>query len=192
MKHLLGMGLLASSATVAQVEIQLPPEVSRFVEPGTVAIAIEKGDVNGEGEQDYLLVLEHLRDGDKQADDIRDLLVLVRHKKGELKLVARNNTILGCAIMQGSSGSISVTPTGAGFDVEDHIGSASAGGTRRFKFNYARRERTWVLIEVDDESYGDDQSPPEHVQHTQRPYENGLVIRFAEFNGADYSVDCAP
>jgi hypothetical protein len=54
MKHLLGMGLLASSAAVAQ--IRLPPEVSRFVEPGTVAIAVEKGDVNGDGQQDYLLV----------------------------------------------------------------------------------------------------------------------------------------
>jgi hypothetical protein len=117
---------------------------------------------------------------------------LVRQRTGDLKLIARNNTILGCAIMQGSGGSISVTPTGAGFDVDDHSGSGPVGGAKRFKFEYARRERTWVLIEVDEESYADDQSPPEHVQHTEKPYENGLVIRFAEFNGADFSVDCAP
>ena len=139
-------------------------------------------------------MLDHLRDTKSpQPDDIRELLVLARKVTGELKLVARNSTILGCAIMQGSSGSIAVTPAGqSGFDVDDHMGSASVGGTKRFKFRFSQKERTWVLIEVDEESYSADHTPGEPMQHIQKPYESGLVIRFAEFNGADFSVDCAP
>jgi hypothetical protein len=190
---LLSVSLLTSAPAVSQVGIQVPPEVVRFVEPGTTAIALEKGDVNGDGKPDYLLVLERLGDdGQQKPDDIRGLLVLVRQKTGELKLVTGNKTILGCAIMQGAGGSITVTPMGDGFDVEDHFGSGTVGGTKRFKFTYIKAEQTWVLVQVDEQSYADDQTPPEHIHHLQKPYENGRVIRFAEFKGAEFSVDCAP
>ena len=184
---LLSICLLALSVKTARGQSPLPPEVARFVEPKTNVIALETGDVNGNGRQDYLLVLE-----DPEQINARYLLVLVRQENGQLKLAGRNNTILGCPTMQGAGGGIKVTPTGHGFDVQDNFGSGGVGGFKKFRFSYRKRERTWVLVTIVEGTDDIQSTPPEHIRHTQKPYEQGTVIRFDEFRGDDFSVGCNP
>lgn len=187
-KCLLGIGLFSLGVETVNGQSFVPPEVAKFVEPNTKAIDLKLGDVNGDGRPDYLLVLE----GPEESDNARYLLVLVREKNGQLKLAARNNTILGCPLMQGQGGGIVVTPTGNGFDVEDQFGSGMVGGFKRFHFLYAKKERTWVLETIVDGSDDLGSTPPEHIRNTQKPFEHGTVIRFDEFRGEDFSVGCNP
>jgi hypothetical protein len=186
-RFLLSICLLALSVRTALGQPPLPPEVAQFVEPKTNVIALEKGDVNGDGRQDYLLVLEN-----PEQINARYLLVLLRQKNGRLKLASRNDTILGCPIMQGTGGDIKVTPTGNGFEVQDNFGSGGVGGFKRFQFSYRKQERTWVLVTIVEGTDDIQSTPPEHIRHTQKPYEHGTVIRFDEFRGEDFSVRCNP
>jgi hypothetical protein len=185
---LLTISYLALNVKAAQGQAILPPDVGQFVDPNTKAIDLEKGDVNGDGRQDYLLVLER----PEGSDEARYLLVLARQKNGRLKLAGRNNTILGCPTMQGEGGGIRVITTGNGFEVEDDFGSGMVGGFKRFEFAFKKKEGTWVLITIVDGSDDISHTPPEHIRHTEKPYKHGKVIRFDEFRGEDYSVGCNP
>jgi hypothetical protein len=156
----------------------IPPEVARFVKPGSIAISVKKGDVNGDGVLDYLVALEST-----DPPHERELIVLVRQKGGELKSAASNTTILPCSIVQGAGGGIRLQAKGRGFEVEVDYGSGSVGGAKIFNFQYVAKERTWVLIEVEEDSDDQESQPPEHVKDIEKPYMHGTIERFGEFKG---------
>jgi hypothetical protein len=158
---------LALAAILQQAEAtELPADVARFVERDTTAIALEKGDINGDGRPDYLLVLEH-------REDTRDLLILVRAPDGALKLAGRNRTILECQVCEGAGGDIRVTPTGDGFTIEDNAGAGDVGRALFFKFKYVPQEATWVLVEVTRESYAGQVKPKKDEKLVTKPYDEG-------------------
>src|SRR6185369_2917468 len=92
---------LSAVMTVAQEnELKIPADVMPFVEAGTKAIAIEKADLNGDGREDFILVLEKEQPA-KDADDFpigqRPLLILLRGADGKLTMAKRNEKIVMCS-----------------------------------------------------------------------------------------------
>ncbi len=79
------LALLACHSQACRRMRAAPPlELKRFVEPGTRLLSVDAADLNGDGTQDYLVVLQR---GD--ATGTRPLLIIERDKAGALALRRR-------------------------------------------------------------------------------------------------------
>ena len=143
---------------VAQdTELKIPTDVAPFVESGTKAIALEKADLNGDGRDDFILVLEKEKPA-KDADDFpvgqRPLLILLRGADGKLTVAKRNDRIVMCSQCGGVFGDPfeGVIAGRNTFSVE-HYGGSSWRWKNSYKFNYSRIDNTWQLTRVEDISY---------------------------------------
>src|SRR5258707_8300914 len=99
---MISIWLCVASMMVAAQEpkIIIPAEVAPFVEKGTAAIALEKGDLNGDGREAFILVLEKenpAKDKDDFPSDQRPLLILLRGADGKLALAKRNERVVMCS-----------------------------------------------------------------------------------------------
>ena len=179
---------LAPLVVMAQdTELKIPADVAPFVESGTKAIALEKSDLNGDGREDFILVLEKEKPA-KDADDFpvgqRPLLILLRGADGKLTMAKRNEKIVMCSQCGGVFGEpfegvIAKTNT---FSVE-HYGGSSDRWKFSYKFNYSRIDQTWQLVRVDEIHY-----------HTSNP--NGGTTRiytppkhFGKIDVADFDPE---
>src|SRR5215475_4037785 len=82
----------ASLMTAAQEDgLKIPAEVTPFIEKDTKAIALETADLNGDGTQDFILVLESLKNGSEDEEGKRSLLILTRGADNKLTLSGRND-----------------------------------------------------------------------------------------------------
>lgn len=156
---LLLIWLFAAPLTIAAQESQLkvPAEVAPFVEPGTKAIALEKSDLNGDGREDFILVLEKENPA-KNADDFpvnqRPLLILLRGADGKLTSAKRNERVLMCSECGGVFGDPfdGVIAGRNTFSVE-HYGGSNWRWKYSYKFNYSRIDQTWQLVRVEERHY---------------------------------------
>src|SRR5690242_7932886 len=90
-----------------QSDIKIPSDVAPFVEKGTKAIALEKGDLNGDGREDFILVLQReiaAKDKDDFPVNQRPLLILLRGADGKLTVAKRNERIVMCSACGGIFG----------------------------------------------------------------------------------------
>jgi hypothetical protein len=149
---------LASLVIAAQTtELKIPTEVLPFVESGTKAIALEKSDLNGDGSEDFILVLEKQKPA-KDADDFpvgqRPLLILLRGADGKLTLAKRNERVVMCSQCGGVFGDPfeGVIAARNTFSVE-HYGGSSWRWKYSYKFNYSRIDKTWQLVKVEEINY---------------------------------------
>jgi len=138
-------------------ELQVPAEVVPFVEAGTKAIAVEKGDLNGDGREDFILVLERenpAKDKDDFPVNQRPLLILLRGADGRLGVAKRNERIIMCSQCGGIFGDPfeGVTVGRNTFTAEFYGGSAWRW-KYSYKFNYSRLDQTWQLVRTESLSY---------------------------------------
>lgn len=170
--------LMLAAAAGADVipAADVPPEVRSFVEVGTLPIAIEQADLNGDGRMDVLLVLEKQKAA-KSDPDIeegqRPLLILVREPGGALTLRKRNEKVVYCSSCGGAMGDpfIGVDTARNAFTVQ-HYGGSAWRWSVDYAFRYSRRDDTWQLTLVEQKSFHaldpDDQvnvkayKPPKH------------------------------
>src|SRR6185436_6985273 len=142
---------LAPPVVMAQdTELKIPAEVVPFVESGTKAIALEKADLNGDGAEDFVLVLEKEKPA-KDADDFpigqRPLLILLRGADGKLSSAKRTERVIMCSQCGGvfgdpCDGIIAKRNT---FSVE-HYGGSAERWKFSYQFNYSRADKTWQLV----------------------------------------------
>ena len=168
-------------------ELQIPAEVAPFVEPGTKAIALEKADLNGDGTQDFILVLEK-ENSAKDADDFpvnqRPFLILLRGSDGKLTVAKRNEKMIMCSQCGGIFGDPfdSVIAGRNTFSVE-HYGGSAWRWKFSYKFNYSRIDKTWQLVRVEEINY-----------HTSNPNKATTKIYtppndFGKIDVADFDPD---
>ena len=138
-------------------ELKVPAEVTPFVESDTKPIALEKGDLNGDGREEFILVLEKENPGKDQDDfpvNQRPLLILLRGADGKLTSAKRNERIIMCSRCGGVWGDpfegVVVGPNT--FSVE-HYGGSNWRWTYSYKFNYSRVDKTWQLVRVEEQHF---------------------------------------
>jgi hypothetical protein len=89
--------LLAMPAAMPQDDVEIPAAAKPFVAPGTRPIAYEVADLNRDGREDAILVLERRKTKPEDEDIVdgqRPLLILVGQSDGSLRQAARNDKIV--------------------------------------------------------------------------------------------------
>ena len=172
-------GLLVSAGAAANPGIAVPADVVPFVDGQRTAVALEKGDINGDGRPDYLLVLENEKNE-------RELVILIRQSDGSLKLAGKNHTVILCGDYQGAGGAFGVTANHGGFKVWDKIGAGPVSSVVEFQFQYVKNRQTWLLKGVEFDTFDLEQNPPEHITRKK-----GHGLTFDDLDGSGFEVSSA-
>ncbi|HYW73251.1 MAG TPA: hypothetical protein VE961_19680 [Pyrinomonadaceae bacterium] len=178
--------LCAPLALTAQ-ELKIPAEVAPFIDSGAKAIALEKSDLNGDGRDDFILVLEKENPA-KNSEDFpinqRPLLILLRGADGKLTAAKRNEKIVMCSQCGGVFGDpFEGVIAGPGTFSVEHYGGSSWRWKYSYKFNYSRIDKTWELVRVEEVNY-----------HTSNPDKATTKIytpprHFGKIDIADFDPD---
>lgn len=136
---------------------KLPPEVRPFVAEQTRPLSLAGADLNGDGRQDFALVLERQK-AQPSHTDIKDLqrplLILVRQSDGTLKEVKRNDMVVYCSTCGGMMGDpFQGVQAGTKTFTVSHYGGSSWRWSVDYRFDYSRRDTTWQLVRVEEKSF---------------------------------------
>lgn len=174
--HARSIGYKAAQAAAqhpVERAIDVPAEVRPFVPVASDPIALEAADLDGNGQRDYVLVTEaraSQREGESAGT--RTLWILVRSRHGRLSTAKSNAQAIYAADMGGMLGDpfVSVSASAGSIRIEHYGGSAWRWSTTT-RFNYSKRDNTWQLVRVANETFHaldmDDgevtiETPPKH------------------------------
>ena len=134
-------------------EVNVPTEVRAFVEKGSKPIFYKPADLNGDGRQDAVLVIERTDPPTKDEYDYpldqRPMLILVRGVDQKLSESARNERVVMCSTCGGMMGDpfVEVEVGTNMFTVDNEGGSAWRWGIY-YEFKYSRIDKTWQLVRL--------------------------------------------
>jgi hypothetical protein len=184
--------VLSSVSVVAQNNpVTVPDEINPFIEKGMIAIACESGDLNADGKKDFVLVLSKtVPEGstyDEAGDAERPTIVLVRDGSGKLSVAARNNAVVLCKNCGGVFGDpfAGVAIRGTRFTVSNYGGSNDRWAYD-YTFAYARRDRTWQLVRVEETSFHALDPKRTERRHIYAPPKDFGLINFTDFDPSDF------
>jgi len=177
---------LAVDADEVESAQQLPAELRAFVAQGTQPIWFSKADLDKDGKDDYLLVLQkHRRPGaeDFEIEETqRPLLVLVNGGDGKLREAARNERVVLCSNCGGVMGDPFVgIEAGAGSFTVMHYGGSSWRWSSSVKFAYSRKDRAWQLVRVEESNFHTSDPDKEKIEVATPPKDFGK-IDFKDFD----------
>jgi len=183
--------VLALGANAQNEPVKVPAEVKPFVTNGMVPIALEIGDLNGDGTKDFILVLDKPYDEKAQIDEAgesnRPTLILVRDASGKLSVAAENDMVVYCRTCGGVFGDpfAGITIKGTSFTIDNYGGSADRW-SYSYTFAYSRRDNMWQLTHVEETTFNS--LDPNHTTRTRNyapPKDFGL-INFPDFDPGKY------
>lgn len=157
-------------------------KVEDFVPAGARLLASQTGDINGDGIEDAVIVIDppNVRNGQPGSLPSRTTMLLVRDTSGQLRKVAQNDVLVPCAKCGGLMGD----PFGY-----VRIGSAEfviviEGGSRQrwsseYTFRYLAQSNDWYLQEAVRSAY--DQISEDGLSKTFTQEDFGR-ISFTEFD----------
>jgi hypothetical protein len=180
--------LLSHHAVAQNDEINVPDDVKPFVRKGLIPIALENGDLNADGRKDHILVMSEIVHEDaawEEGAGERSVLILIREAGGALRLAAQNDVVIYCRNCGGVFGDpfAGVNIRGTSFTINNYGGSNDRW-SYSYTFAYSRRDRTWQLVRVVDESF--------HTldpKHTMRRRVYTAPTNFGLINFADFDPD---
>ena len=179
-------GILSISIAAQNDEVKIPEDVRPFVHKGLIPIAIETGDLNKDGRKDHILVVSEPVDENaawEEGAGERSVMILVREPGGELRLAGRNDLVVLCRNCGGVFGDpfAGVSIRGSSFTVNNYGGSNDRW-SYSYTFAYSRRDSTWQLVRVEDESFH--ALDPKHTtkRRVYTPPKNFGLINFADFD----------
>jgi len=183
--------VLGASAALAQTdEVKVPAEIRPFIDKGKIAIALETGDLNADGRKDHVLVISEVVPEDAQWEEgagARSVLILTRESNGSLALAARNDIVVYCKMCGGVFGDpfAGVTVAGTRFTINNYGGSNDRW-SYTYTFAYSRRDNTWQLVRVEDESFHTLDPKRTMKRRIYTPPKNFGLISFADFDPDDF------
>ena len=187
---LLLLTLLNTVSVAKDVTEKVPAEILTFTDKGTTILDWKIADLNGDGLDDYLVVLEQDK---KLAPDIqetlkRSLLIIIRQKDNSLKLEKRNNLAVACSTCGGrvdDDGFEEIKANKRSFSVKNHTMGTAYQTSDTYSFGYSRRDNTWQLVSVvstQNRLYEDHE-----IKNTFTPPHSFGKIDFADFDPDDYT-----
>jgi hypothetical protein len=186
----------AAPAAVAQEgALKINAEVQPFVERGTKAIALEAADLNGDGREDFILVLEK-EDPARDEDDFpiaqRPLLILLRGEDGRLTAAKRNERLVMCSRCGGVFGDpFEGVEAGRNTFTVHHYGGSNWRWKYSYKFNYSRLDRTWQLVRTE-ETHFHTSDPDKMKTRVFTPPKDYGKIDLADFDPENYKRPSKP
>lgn len=189
---LIAISLLLPCGINAQTEpIKVPAEVEPFITKGMVPIALETGDLNGDGTKDVILVLDKPFDEKAEIDEAgeskRPLLIITRDASGKLWFAAQNDLVVYCRTCGGVFGDpfAGITLKGTSFTIDNYGGSADRW-SYSYTFAYSRRDKTWQLTRVEVTTFNAlDPNRTTRTRNYSPPKDFGL-INFADFDPENF------
>lgn len=162
--------------------VDVPAELNPFIVSGSKLLQFAAADLNGDGTQDYVVVLQ----GNDETGS-RPLLIVTRDKSGMLTLSKRNDNIVGCESCGGVMGDPfqSLEVQGNGFTVSNAGGSIDRWANT-FEFKYSRRDRTWQLTRAEAVSYSAPDPDGTLKTNVYRPPKDFGKIDISKFNPDEY------
>jgi len=167
-------------------EQKTPAEVIPFIKKTESLLYFTTADLNGDGLQDYLLILEE--PGSEEDGNLRELVILTRQDDRSLQLAKRNRKMVYCSKCGGGWGdpfdSENVITDTKTFSV-DNYGGGGFRWSEGFKFNYSRRDRTWQLVEVTISTFNVNELDSEKTKIYRPPKDFGK-IDIEDFDPANF------
>ena len=179
------------SANAQTEAVKIPVEVKPFVEDGTIPIALESADLNGDGLKDYILVLEREKPTVKDEYDFpknqRPLLILVRGMGNTLAEAKRNEVIVMCSKCGGMMGDpFAGVTVGRNTFTVSHYGGSAWRWTADYKFNYSRIDKTWQLVRIEKTSFHATEPQKTLKRKIMTPGKNFGKVDLADFDPSAY------
>lgn len=140
-------GLESSTSVVDPAAPAL--SIQRFVPVGKAVHAVHAGDLDGDGDEDRLVILEST--GADAAAAPRGVLLLTRDKTGGWHAAARNDRAIPCAECGGAMGGdplIAVEAGTGGFALQFEGGSRELWSAT-YRFHYDAATSAWGLTAVE-------------------------------------------
>ncbi len=163
-------------------DAKIPAEIRSFILPDTHLLAIETADLNRDGLDDYLLVLEKPNVEEEQ----RPLLILIRLIDGTLRLVKQNNKAVYCSSCGGMMGDpFQGVKAGKGTFTISHYGGSGWRWSVETTFNYSKKDQTWQLVLVQNDSFHVS-DPEDATTKSYKPPKDYGKIDFADFDPETY------
>jgi hypothetical protein len=173
--------LIVPALLAAPTTVQIPQEIKPFIEANSKVLDIASADLNGNGTNDYVFVVERNADG-KPQDPIRTVIVLIRARSGILKVVAKNDRAVLCKGCGGVWGDPfeTVEAKKKKFIIH-HFGGSREKWNCSYTFGYSSKDDVWQLIRVQDTRHLDD--PKQKVFAPPRDFGK---IDFSEFDSENW------
>lgn len=174
--------LLAGVAFAAPAESAgVPDELKPFIPAHAELYFHDIADLNGDGREDAVLVVESAATADGDSGQ-RTLLIAIRQADGKLKVVKQNDKAVYCRVCGGTMGDplVGVDVKARAITIEHYGGSGWRWGNT-ISFAYSRRDDTWQLVRV--EEYSFHFSNPDKVKsRTYKPPRDFGKIDIADFD----------
>lgn len=188
-KFYLACGLLcAFNLPAAAVEfLPVPADIKPFIPKRQGLIFLKSADLNKDGRLDRLLVLQkNASQEDEEADDHRELQILIQGADGKLTLAKRGPHVILCQKCGGVMGDPfqDIEVKGATFKIM-HYGGSRYRWSYETTFGYSRIDNTWQLTTVKMES-DDIHQPKAHKEKTYKPPRDFGKIAIGELNLEDF------
>lgn len=139
---------VAKSNAMGTNEDVVTTEFTPFVEPSMKIVTSQVGDLDADGKQDVILVLEQATaSSDKLGEGAaRSLVLLIRDKNGQLQKVKKNDKLVPCATCGGMAGD----PFGYVRADKGEFTVLIEGGSRQrwsdeYTFKYTIDNQDWAL-----------------------------------------------
>ena len=186
MSLLIATMLAATTGVAIEKPEQLPRELLGFVDHDDHAIWLSSADLDRDGDEDHVLVLERQATDHVIEERQRPLLVILREADGSLRVAKRNERIVMCSTCGGVMGDPFVAvEAGPGTFTVRHYGGSSWRWGVDYRFNWSRRDRSWQLVEVSSTSFHS--SEPEKTEDKRLvPPKDFGKIDLADFDPEDY------
>ena len=140
----------ASSAAAEGVMSAGPAGLASFVSDPSRIRMERRGDLDGDGDEDVLLVLAPPPGADARFDP-RTLLVLLRGADGKLAKAVDNPEAIPCERCGGMIGDplqdISIGKSGFTLRLE---GGSRELWSQTFRFDYSRKDAMWMLVSIEE------------------------------------------
>lgn len=173
------LGTTDEPAFVGNEEVK---EVKLLIEKGAAVLASQRGDLNGDGSQDVVLVLDHPADGEGKLGrgEHRSLLLFVRDDSGKLSKAGQNDTIVPCATCGGMVGDpFCYVRVGNGTFTVVVEGGSRERWFDEYVFDYSMERDGWFLDSV---NHGLTDTFTGEAKQTEMTSADFGVIGFDEFD----------
>lgn len=184
----------------SESEMVIPPEVAPFIPKPYKVLSFEKGDLNNDKLDDYIIVLANPKDFKEElyrdSEDTQvPTLFLLRQSNGILQLRHKSDVLFRPAhINGGTSANISIDEGGTGFTVQyrfQHVYASGMWSEKNAHFTYNRKRGDWILDTVAIAGGANSSTYQMEQLYIRKAEEIGdtAFLKHVEENGFPYSSD---